>query len=494
MFYQIWTCSLDAAIHMRKSHFNRSRGKGGVAIAWKRFLTPSISEIPSGNNRIIATELKSPMKICIICRYMPTNNSGDSYPEYTECLDVISSLLSMYSVSHRIVIVGDYNSTLKPPRKYNKHDFLLQAFVHEMNLQSHRSEESTFFHHSGMSTSQIDYILHNATIAFLSDYKIHDQCHSNTSSHVPVSAKMNVKSKPTNKAIKSGYVSKFKIQWKDTDSETYHNHISNELSQHNIESHSIEESINFLCNCLKKAATVAVPSKIIKLKGPQFKASPTTLMLLKISKEKYQLWKSHGKKNYHLKTDKILAQRNLRKQLRKKQYLDRTQFYNKLMDNPSNDMFHKLIRRNRGSKNKDAICIMENDEHHYSTTDQTNSFSRYFEDLAVPKNNGYDPEFLDLCNIRHNMFDELCKQSSNEPQLGFQNICDAIQQLHSGKATDELGLAAEHFKNSPTTVTHFLTNCFNSIFNNHHIPDIFKSGIVTPVLKKREKSNANGQL
>ncbi|CAC5362469.1 unnamed protein product [Mytilus coruscus] len=202
---------------------------------------------------------------------------------------------------------------------------------------------------------------------------------------------MNVKSKPTYKAIKSGYISKFKIQWKDIDSKLYHNHISNELSQHNIESHSIEESINFLCNCLKKAATVAVPSKIIKLKGPQFKASPTTLMLLKISKEKYQLWKSNGKKNDHLKTDKILAQRNLRKQLRK--------------------------------------------EH-------------------------------------------------NEPQFSFQNICDAIQQLHSGKATDELGLAAEHLKNSPTTVTHFLTNCFNNIFNNHHIPDIFKSGIVTPVLKK----------
>ncbi|CAC5356193.1 unnamed protein product [Mytilus coruscus] len=191
-----------------------------------------------------------------------------------------------------------------------------------------------------------------------------------------------------------------------------------------------------------------------------------------------------ARKNDHLKTDKILAQRNLRKQLRKEQYLDRTQFYNELMDNPSNDMFHKLIRRNRGSKNKDAICIMENGEHHYSATDQTNSFSRYFEDLAVPKDNGYDSEFLDLCNIRHNIFDELCKQSSNEPQFSFQNICDAIQQLHSGKATDELGLAAEHFKNSPTTVTHFLTNCFNNIFNNHHIPDIFKSGIVTPVLKK----------
>ncbi|CAG2235498.1 unnamed protein product [Mytilus edulis] len=134
-----------------------------------------------------------------------------------------------------------------------------------------------------------------------------------------------------------------------------------------------------------------------------------------------------------------------------------------------------------GRLNLISICIIENGEHHYSAKDQTNSFSRYFEDLAVPKDNGYDLEFLDLCNIRHNIFDELCKQNSDEPQFSSQNICDAIKQLHSGKATDELGLAAEHFKNSPTTVTHFLTNCFNNIFINHHIPDIFKSGIVTPI-------------
>ncbi|CAC5392571.1 unnamed protein product [Mytilus coruscus] len=76
---------------------------------------------------------------------------------------------------------------------------------------------------------------------------------------------------------------------------------------------------------------------------------------------------------------------------------------------------------------------------------------KIFEDLAVRKDNEYDSKFLDLCNIRHNIFDELCKQNSNGPQFSSQNICDAIQQLHSGKATDELGLAAEHFKNSPTT-------------------------------------------
>ncbi|CAC5424233.1 unnamed protein product [Mytilus coruscus] len=84
--------------------------------------------------------------------------------------------------------------------------------------------------------------------------------------------------------------------------------------------------------------------------------------------------------------------------------------------------------------------------HHYSATGQTNSFSRYVEDLAVPKDNGYNSEFLDLCNIRHNIFHELCEQNSNGPHFSSQNICDAIQQLHSVKATYELGLAAEHFE------------------------------------------------
>ena len=54
------------------------------------------------------------------------------------------------------------------------------------------------------------------------------------------------------------------------------------------------------------------------------------------------------------------------------------------MDNPSNDMFHTLIHRSRNSRNKEAACIIENGEHHYNAIDQTNSFARFFEDLAIP--------------------------------------------------------------------------------------------------------------
>lgn len=84
------------------------------------------------------------------------------------------------------------------------------------------------------------------------------------------------------------YASKFKLHWKALDNETYRNHISNELSRHNNESHWIEESIMQLC-VLKKLIQCGCSIKDIKLKGPKFKASPSTLTLLKISIEKYQL-------------------------------------------------------------------------------------------------------------------------------------------------------------------------------------------------------------
>ena len=75
-------------------------------------------------------EIKSPMNICLICVYMPTNNSGDSYLEYMECLDIVNSLLSTYSATHRIIIAGDFN------RAYNKHNKLLQAFFSRNEIKT----------------------------------------------------------------------------------------------------------------------------------------------------------------------------------------------------------------------------------------------------------------------------------------------------------------------------------------------------------------------
>ena len=105
----------------------------------------------------------------------------------------------------------------------------------------------------------------------------------------------------------------------------------------------------------------------------------------------------------------------------------------------------------------------------------------------MPKDKGYGSEFLELCNIRHNITQQMCEcedsQETNIMEFCNQNIQDAIQMLHSGKAADELGLTAEHFKTSLSIAITFLQICFNTILKDKQIPDIFKTGIVTPVLK-----------
>jgi hypothetical protein len=63
-----------------------------------------------------------------------------------------------------------------------------------------------------------------------------------------------------------------------------------------------------------------------------------------------------------------MAKRNLRKQMRKEQFIDRNKFYNDVMDNPGTVVFHKLINRNRHS---DTACITEQSTNHYTTEDQT---------------------------------------------------------------------------------------------------------------------------
>ena len=36
----------------------------------------------------------------------------------------------------------------------------------------------------------------------------------------------------------------------------------------------------------------------------------------------------------------------------------------------------------------------------------------YYEDLSVPKDNGYDSAYLELCNVRHELIKQVCEESS----------------------------------------------------------------------------------
>jgi hypothetical protein len=80
--------------------------------------------------------------------------------------------------------------------------------------------------------------------------------------------------------------------------------------------------------------------------------------------------------------------------MRKEQFLERNKFHNDVMDTPGTVVFHKLINRNRPNRHSDTACITEQITNHYTTEDQNKCFARYYEDLAVPKDKGYDTSYF----------------------------------------------------------------------------------------------------
>lgn len=62
-----------------------------------------------------------------------------------------------------------------------------------------------------------------------------------------------------------------------------------------------------------------------------------------------------------------------------------------------------------------------------------------------------------------------------------------MMKIKNGKAADELNLMSEHLKLGGQIICNVLKVLFDRIVKQKKIPDIFKSGIITPVYKKHNK-------
>ena len=415
-----------------------------------------ITKLEVGNERIAAIELSTNIKLCLISVYLPSNNpSVNSHLEYSECLDILHDIIMKYRPSHKIFIVGNYNGTLLQPRPYNKHDVLLNSFVREHELNFINSEKQAFFHHSGASSSQIDYIL-TTDRTILSDYKIAEKCSTNSSSHTPVSAciQVNIPGLEIQKESSQTQTVK-RLHWNKIGIEEYQNGLSNVVSNSRLNERStVNERLDFINATLHKAARKSEPEKVIKLKGPSWKASPVVRNLLKSCKTAHKSWLKSGENDNNLKKDNISAKRALRKQLLKEKFNDRKHFYYELMSNSTSDKFHRFIRRNKGNKGSPASSIIFNGKEIASPDTQRKVFAQYYEDLSISKEEDYDSAFLELCRVRHKLIEQLCKESESDFEPITENeVLKATSQLKSNRSADESGLTAEHLKNSGDTLT-----------------------------------------
>jgi hypothetical protein len=77
-------------------------------------------------------------------------------------------------------------------------------------------------------------------------------------------------------------------------------------------------------------------------------------------------------------------------------------------------------------------------------------------------------------------------EEDNTPLEPFRegDVTKAIKKLNPNKSSDEFGLAAKHLKYGVEVICPALTKVFNEILASSKSPESFKSGILTPVLKR----------
>ncbi|VDI38437.1 Hypothetical predicted protein [Mytilus galloprovincialis] len=194
-----------------------------------------------------------------------------------------------------------------------------------------------------------------------------------------------------------------------------------------------------------------------------------------------------------LATTLKLEKRKLRSKVRMEQAVSRQSLYQHIMDNPNTQLFYRLINRNRSSQQTSTNCLKINGELNFIPEDQRRSFASYYEDLSVSKEELFDNNYLNLCKIRQQLYEQAMDQSTVEPELFTDTeVMKAVDELNTKKSADEFGISAEHLKYSKTTITPALTSIFNNILLNKAVPTAFTFGLLTPVLKKQKDPTIMG--
>ncbi|CAC5411362.1 unnamed protein product [Mytilus coruscus] len=147
------------------SPLQRPRGMSGTAVCYKHEISNSVIEKPDGSMRNIVIKVNiKPKSLLVIGVYMPCRGGADADNEYREIVDEISELVLKYKSLCDIVIAGDMP---------NSRDKIFLDFIkeHYLYTPSGLGHENTYFHPSGTSSTQTDYIM-ESTPGLINNYNL----------------------------------------------------------------------------------------------------------------------------------------------------------------------------------------------------------------------------------------------------------------------------------------------------------------------------------
>jgi hypothetical protein len=403
---------------------------------------------------------------------------------------MLSEILCKYSVTHHIIILGDFNSSLIRDKPQDR---LLKKFVSEFNLEvpGDIGNTPTYTHYNGVWCSQIDYVLVGSR-GITADLKVLSDDPPNTSTHHAIICQVRLQSRIKMVESNPGFAKCVTcLLWDQANhvrmQQAFQSFLPTGLLSH-ISPPEVEVAAMAVIDALNYAAEAAVPSKIIKLKGPDRKVSPCLLQRLKESRHAYQVWNQVGRPRPDHQSSMAYrqAKRAVRQQQRLEAAEDRREFYNQVMTDVNNVNFHRLIRRQRSTREV-STAIMVSGELCFDPQQQLEAWCSHFERLGMPQDQeDFDDSYLESIHEDLDIISLLIEESTEGQEYSEAEIEGAIGRLNSGKAPDQWNLAAEHLKVAKPVLVPVLHKLLNAIREIKYVPSCLKVGIVTPISKKNK--------
>ena len=481
------------------SPMQRKRGTGGVAIIWKKKYSSKVTELPDGGNRVIAIQVAAVSQtITLICTYMPASNTHDPTADYQDVLDQIYEITSKYSTNGPVIWLGDINAD--PNRqKPTQNDKLFKRFCEETGYVIHPSTpmQATYHHFHGDIHSQIDHILALTGESIIQSVSI-DAIHPlNTSPHDMVCAILtaSITERPTPVNV-SGVVPT-KTKWNNVNTSKYQM-LTEEKLDTLINTGGLDLPPELLVQRLNTLLMQASDESSIKpvQKAPRHKKKDrpwcaTLKPLIKHSKMCFFKWKKMGRPtspHSPLLIEMKEAKRCLRSAQRSLCAKDRRELQQEIMITESNDkqMFFKLVGRQRKNPCSAYPVEFPNPE-----DSQEEGWAQYFEGLATPASlPEFNEEFRQSAELQLALIPEANRLEKQDVSIHPLNVAKYIKSMKNGKAADIFGLTAEHLKHASPIITSVLSSLIQNIFRLRTIPESFKLGVITPVLKKGKPAKA----
>ena len=487
---------------------SRRIGKGGVGFIWKKKWSDIIEIIDVDDDRITVLKLSlSRENYFFVQVYLPT--SCYPYALYSEYVDKLTDLFSMFSNKGQVIFLGDFNASCANDNvNVKQRDAYLRNAVLSINMKILTDSDSctgprfSFVPYGSGKCTLIDHIIVQESLCVdVKSCYIVDDSPLNVSRHHPII--MTLKTLHVNHEPIHDSYSRVHYNWKsNSDQCDYKNNVSELLDSTDLVYSDVNRAYDTIVDCITSASETRLSKRAFKPYLKPYWSNELKLLHAQMRRDRH-CWKRDGKPrtNSDSYTRYKESKRKFRKLLRQK-FMQFEREENERIDNlveMDQKGFWKVVNsRRKRKRNDNGAEIQFNDKPVKDPDEIADGWCGYFTNLyKFSTDSSFDEEFRKSVDEKINNItssDTACHSRESSILTGYlsrEELNVAIKSLPRNKAPSSDNITYEHIMFGGETLHRCLHELFNNILVSGIIPVKFKQGLIITLHKGAGKPYSN---